>query len=188
MTATIRRRARLMLVLVGGFTVACTAPPPPQASTPTIVQQAQALPTPVISPVVPTATPAVGFTPATSQRNSAGVPLPYAPNAVNVVVTYTAVPVGAAQPKSGLINVSVGDSYFDPAELHITGGATVEWDYNGGGGETESIHNVIGQDGSSSSGDMNPISRYAYTFKKPGEFDYLCSYHARQMTGKIFVQ
>ncbi len=105
-----------------------------------------------------------------------------------MVVTYTPVPTGAPAVKSGLINVGVGDNYFDPDEVRVTVGSTVQWDYNGGGGETESVHNVIAVGGLFSSGDLIPNSKYAYTFKQPGEFDYVCSYHAKQMTGKIIVQ
>jgi plastocyanin len=64
----------------------------------------------------------------------------------------------------------------------------VEWRYDGGGGETESTHNVIALDNAFNSGDLNAGSRFSFTFTQPGEFAYVCSYHARQMTGKIVVQ
>ncbi len=83
--------------------------------------------------------------------------------------------------------MSVGDNYFFPEEVRVTAGSTVEWDYNGGGGETESIHNVVGSNNTFSSGDPNPGSRFAQTFKQPGEFNYVCTCHARQMTAKIVV-
>jgi plastocyanin len=81
--------------------------------------------------------------------------------------------------------VSVGDNYFYPDELHVTPGTTIEWRYDGGGGETESTHNVIALDNSFTSGDLNVGLRYAFAFLKPGEFAYVCSYHAKQMTGII---
>lgn len=90
-------------------------------------------------------------------------------------------------PKSGLVSLGVGDNYFFPQEIRVTVGSTVEWDYNGGGGETESIHNVVASNNAFSSGDLNPGSRFAYTFKQPGAFDYVCTYHVRQMTAKIVV-
>jgi plastocyanin len=123
-----------------------------------------------------------------TQRNAAGVPLPDAPGARSVVVTYTPVPSGASQVKSGFLTVTVGDNYFYPEELRVTVGSTIEWDYSGGGGETESIHNVIASDNAFSSGDLNPGSRFAFVFGRSGEFDYVCSYHVRQMTGKVLVQ
>ena len=179
----------LAIVVGCGLLCACAGSPNTAPSAPTpeaVVQEAPTVPIPSSPPA--TTTPAPGFTPQVTERNSAGVPLPFAPGAVNVVVTYTPVPSGAALAKSGLITVSVGDNYFYPQEVRVTVGSTVEWDYNGGGGETESIHNVIALDKSFSSGDLNPNSRYAFTMKQPGDFDYVCSYHARQMTGKIIVQ
>jgi plastocyanin len=182
------RTSRLVIALglAAGIACACAAPSAvtPEPTAVTAPQQVRALPTP--SAIPPTPTPAVGFTPEVSQRNSAGVPVPSAPGAVNVVVTYTPVPAGAAAPKSGLISISVGDNYFSPEEVHVTVGSTVEWVYNGGGGETESTHNVVG--GSFNSGDLSPNSKYTYTFEQPGEFDYVCTYHAKQMTGKVFVE
>jgi plastocyanin len=132
-------------------------------------------------------TPNPGFTPEITQRNSAGVPLPAAPGARSVV-TYTPVSSVATQLKSGVADVGVGDNYFLPDELHVTAGTIVEWRYDGGGGETESTHNVIALDKAFKSGDLNAGSRFSFTFTQPGEFAYVCSYHARQMTGKIVVQ
>ena len=189
MTATTDSRAAFLLAIATGLLVGCaaspTAPPTAAPTATTQVQQAPAPSTPTAIP--PTAAPVVGFTPETTQKNSAGVPLPAAPGAVNIVVTYTPIPSGTPPPKSGLISVSVGDNYFDPVEVRITVGSTLEWAYNGGGGETESVHNVIALDNSFSSGDLNPNSRFAFTFNQPGEFAYVCSYHAKQMTGKVFV-
>jgi plastocyanin len=84
--------------------------------------------------------------------------------------------------------VSLGDNYFYPDELSVTVGSTIEWRYDGGGGETESTHNVVALDSSFSSGDLFAGTRYAFAFQKPGEFAYVCTYHAKQMTGKIIVQ
>jgi plastocyanin len=123
-----------------------------------------------------------------TQRNSAGVPLAAAPGARSVVVTYTPVPNAATQVRSGLVTVAVGDNYFLPDELHVTVGTTVEWRYDGSGGETESTHNVIALDKAFDSGDLNPDTRFSFTFARPGEFAYACSYHPKQMTGKIVAQ
>ena len=115
------------------------------------------------SPIPPTLTPVPGFTPETTQRNSAGVPLPSAPGARSVVVTYTPVPPGGTQARSGFVTVSVGDNYFYPDELHVTTGTLVEWRYDGGGGETESTHNVIALDKSFNSGDLNPGTQFSFS-------------------------
>ena len=46
----------------------------------------------------------------------------------------------------------------------------MEWRYDGGGGETESTHNVIALDNAFNSGDLNAGSRFSFTFTQPGEF------------------
>jgi plastocyanin len=187
---TISSPVTIALVVTTAVFLGCgvTAPVPPEVPTaPAVVQQARALPT--SSPIIPpTVTPLPGFTPEATQRNDAGVPLPAAPGAHSVVVTYTPVPNGITQVKSGFVTVSVGDNYFFPTELRVTAGTIVEWAYDGGGGETEATHNVISLDKIFSSGDLNPGTRWSFSFMQPGEFAYVCSYHARQMTGKIIVQ
>ena len=72
--------------------------------------------------------------------------------------------------------------------MHVTVGTTAEWRYDGSGGETESTHNVIALDKAFDSGDLNAGTRFSFTFTGPGEFAYVCSYHPKQMTGKIDVQ
>jgi plastocyanin len=176
-------RVSIALAMATGLMLGCAAnigAPPQTPAAPTAV-----LATPTVGP--PTATPAPGFTPEVTQRNSAGVPLPAAPGARSVVVTYTPVP-NTIQVKSGVVTVSIGDNYFEPDEVHVTVGTTVEWRYDGAGGETESTHNVISLDKAFDSGDLNPGTRYAFTFKGPGDFAYVCSYHAALMKGKIVVQ
>jgi plastocyanin len=172
-----------------GLMFACGVYPsaPQEAPTaPVTVQGAGGIPTPSANP--PTLTPGPGFTPEVTQRNSAGVPLPAAAGARNVVVTYTPIPSGASHVNSVFASVVVGDNYFSPDEVYLTVGSTVEWRYDGAGGETESIHNVIALDKAFNSGDLNPGTRFAFAFLQAGEFAYVCSYHARETTGKIIVQ
>ena len=176
MTATTNRQVAFVLGIASGLFFACTASPSALPSLPTATTQVQLAPAPSTPTAIPpTSAPVIGFTPEVSQKNSAGVPLPAAPGAVNIVVTYTPVPSGTPLAKSGLISVSLGDNYFYPDEVRVTVGSTIEWDYNGGGGETESVHNVIALDKSFSSGDLNPNTRFAFTFHQPGELDYVCS-------------
>jgi len=168
--------------------VACTtgtAGVQPSATNPARIQVTSVLPT--VTPLPATATPEVGFTPESTQRNEAGVPLPFAPGARSVVVTYTPAPAGGTVIKSGYAMVSVGDNYFYPDTLTVTVGSTIEWRYDGGAGETESTHNVVALDSSFNSGDLFAGTRWAFSFQKPGEFAYVCTYHAKQQTGKIVV-
>src|SRR5258708_10281973 len=184
MTLTNSRSVLLAVCCASGLLLACTssaAAPTTPATTPALAPAASIVST--FTPIPPTGIPVIGFTPESSPRDANGVPLPNAAGARNVVVTYTPPPSGGPAPKSGNAIVSVGDNYFYPDELHVTPGTTIEWRYDGGGGETESTHNVIAVDNSFSSGDLNAGLRYAFEFLEPGEFAYLCSYHAK-MTGK----
>jgi plastocyanin len=183
-------KPRLLFVegLTIGLLLACTATASAPAAPPTTTVGVEATGVvTTLTPIPATVAPAPGFTPEVSQRDTAGVPLPSAPGARSVVVTYTPVP-GGVQVKSGVVTVSIGDNYFDPDELHVTVASTVEWRYDGAGGETESTHTVTALDKSFTSGDLQPGARFSFTFKQPGEFAYVCSYHTKQMTAKIFVQ
>lgn len=81
--------------------------------------------------------------------------------------------------------VEMGDDFYAPQELTVVVGATVTWQITGG----ENNHDVVSTDGLFHSN--VPMSRgvdmFMYTFTKPGEYDYLCSFHLT-MTGKIIVK
>ena len=174
----------IALASATGVMLACSAAPSAPTAVPVREQRVLATPT----PNSPTATPVIGFTPEVTQRNSAGVPLPAAPGARSVVVTYTPVADTGIQVKSGFVTVGVGDNYFLPDELHVTAGTIVEWRYDGGGGETEAIHNVVALNKAFNSGDLNPGTQFSFAFSQPGEYDYVCTYHPRQMIAKVIVQ
>ena len=81
--------------------------------------------------------------------------------------------------------VEIGDDFYAPQELNVVVGATVTWQITGG----ENNHDVVSVDGLFRSN--VPMSRgvdmFMYTFTKPGEYAYLCSFHLA-MTGKIIVK
>lgn len=81
--------------------------------------------------------------------------------------------------------VEMGDDFYAPQELSVVVGATVTWQITGG----ENNHDVVSVDGLFLSN--VPMSRgvdmFMYTFTKPGEYNYLCSFHPA-MTGKIIVK
>jgi plastocyanin len=158
--------------------------PEAATATPTVAVAERSVPPTVVQPTA--ALP--GFTPQASQRNAAGIPLPYAPGAVNIIVTYTPAPAGGTLVKSGFTVVTVGDNYFYPEDLTVTSGTTVEWSYDVGSGETESTHNVVALDKTFVSGDLNPGTHYSFTFQQSGQYMYVCSYHVKQMTAKVTVQ
>ncbi len=63
-----------------------------------------------------------------------------------------------------------------PTSLKVKVGTTVKWT-NG----DDIGHNVVANDGTFNSGLMKPGA--AFTFTKPGTYEYVCSLHPEQMSG-----
>ncbi|MET4049618.1 MULTISPECIES: biphenyl 2,3-dioxygenase [unclassified Rhodococcus (in: high G+C Gram-positive bacteria)] len=76
--------------------------------------------------------------------------------------------------------VHISNVRFDPQEVHIPVGGTVEWQFDDGG----LLHEVHADDvfDSGVSGD----STYRFTFDTPGEVEYHCSIHP-YMSGIVHV-
>jgi plastocyanin len=87
--------------------------------------------------------------------------------------------------------VSVSNNAFTPATLTVTVGTTVVWAWNActgdpySGNQTCVNHNVIFDDGSSSSGTQDQ-GTFSKTFNAAGTFTYHCTLHP--MTGTVTVQ
>ena len=79
--------------------------------------------------------------------------------------------------------VTVGDNFFNPSNLTIQVGDTVEW-RNAAGGMP---HDVTANDGSFASQTASSFT-FSVTFDEAGTWDYLCTVHPIQMTGVITVQ
>ena len=77
--------------------------------------------------------------------------------------------------------VDVVDFAFEPAELTVEVGATIEWDNLG-----SAPHTVTADDGTFDSGQLDPGETYAYTFDTAGTYDYHCEIHP-EMTARIIV-
>ena len=88
-----------------------------------------------------------------------------------------------ATPTPGPIaKVQISDNKFEPAELTIKAGTTVEWDWSG-----SNPHSVVlnGTD----SGQHTGSGTYSQTFTTAGVvYNYQCGVHGTAMTGKIVVQ
>ena len=82
--------------------------------------------------------------------------------------------------------VEMGDDYFAPDEINVTVGATVIWLISSG----ENNHDVVSNEGLfRSNSPMNRgVDMFTFTFNKPGEYRYVCSYHIPQMVGKVVVK
>jgi plastocyanin/uncharacterized membrane protein YozB (DUF420 family) len=83
------------------------------------------------------------------------------------------------------ISVTIESNKFEPEELTITEGATVEWvDLTG-------RHTVEADDGSFKSEMLAPGGRFEMRFDKPGIYPYFCGFHGdkggQDMAGVITV-
>lgn len=104
---------------------------------------------------------------------------------VVVGLMLVASPVQSAQkekPKKDVVEVSIKDRQFSPAEAKIKVGQTVKWTNN-----DDMDHSVDAKDGAFSSGTIKSKKSYEYTFAKKGKFAYSCKLHPR-MKGTVTVE
>jgi plastocyanin len=78
------------------------------------------------------------------------------------------------------VTVHMRNLAFDPQSTKAQVGQTVIFS-----NDDSVSHNVTG-DGIGSSGDIGPGKSWKYTFKKAGDYHYVCTYHPG-MTGEIVV-
>lgn len=86
-----------------------------------------------------------------------------------------AVVPAAAVPNS--VTVKINNFQFEPKELTVTEGTTVEWIDDVG------RHTVEADDGSFKSPDLLKGGKYEFKFDKEGDYPYFCGYHG-EMGGK----
>jgi len=79
-------------------------------------------------------------------------------------------------------HVTTRGSIFDPLEVTINAGDTVEWDQND---ITE--HTVTSLDNLFDSGDLESDETFSYTFNTAGTYGYYCVIHGFGMSGSIIV-
>ena len=82
-------------------------------------------------------------------------------------------------------SVSAIDNVFTPEIVRIEIGDTVEWTMDG-----RSPHTVDADDGSWTSGNLEPGTEFDHTFDAEGVFPFFCRYHGRPgvgMTGTVVV-
>lgn len=84
-----------------------------------------------------------------------------------------------------VVDVSVGNFFFDPATVQINVGDTVRWTAVGG------FHTVTAGDSPTPNGMFTsgppPLATFEFTFTDPGSFDYFCEIHPN-MQGVVIVQ
>lgn len=81
---------------------------------------------------------------------------------------------------NGVLNITIQNFSFNPAELSIKKGSTVTWT-----NQDTMPHKISGS--SFQSDALNKGQSFSFTFDTAGTFDYVCSIHP-YMKGKIIVQ
>ncbi len=79
--------------------------------------------------------------------------------------------------------VEMPPSYrFDPETIKVVAGTTVTWHNS-----DNFTHSVMLSDGSSGDLVVRPGESVSIKFDKPGEYPYVCTFHAQNMKGKVIV-
>ncbi len=84
------------------------------------------------------------------------------------------------QSSTSAVTVRMHDLSFDPASTKVQVGQTVVFQ-----NDDKVAHNVTGSE-MGTSGDIAPGKSWKYTFDKPGDYHYACTYH-QGMAGEIIV-
>ena len=82
--------------------------------------------------------------------------------------------------------VTVGDNFFKPTSVQVGVGESVKWTWNG-----TATHNVSSSprqvDRFKSPSQAGTGKTYTRTFKRPGRFSYLCTFHPSEMRATVQV-
>ena len=90
---------------------------------------------------------------------------------------------GAEQPPVQTAEVTMPPSYrFDPPSIQVPAGTTVTFR-----NADNFTHSVSVTAGGFPYLDLPPGRTGQLTFDRPGEYAYVCTYHAQNMTGKVTV-
>jgi plastocyanin len=91
-----------------------------------------------------------------------------------------------AAPLRAETEVEVDDNYFEPKNLTVAVGTTVEWKNEG-----QRTHTVTADDHSFDSGDLAHDGDFTFTFTTAGTYAYYCEHHGEEggqgMAGTITV-
>jgi plastocyanin len=102
---------------------------------------------------------------------------------------------GNTNPGSVATNsVTVSSATFDPANISITAGTTVNWEWNsctgdGYGGYSSCVsHGIVFDDGSGITSGVQTSGTFSRTFNVAGTYKYHCAIHGQSMSGMITVK
>jgi len=94
----------------------------------------------------------------------------------------TSRPVRAAGEQPSKAAVTIDNFNFTPSTITVSAGTTVVWT-----NEDDVPHNVTNPDKEFKSPTLDTDDKWAYTFKKPGTYEYYCTIHPK-MTGRVVVE
>ena len=83
---------------------------------------------------------------------------------------------------AAVTEVSVVDVAFQPVDIEVPVGTTVDWT-----NEDPFAHTVTARDGAFDSGTMDGGATFSQTFSEPGTYAYFCAIHP-SMTGTVTVK
>ncbi len=195
--------AFLIATIVGGALWAQEADEEPQVA-PSTSAPGSTAPTPTTTATTPATTTPATTTPATTAPPTTAAPdttmrgndttMPGMPSTTTrpprTTPPTTAAPTTAAPttqaptteaPASGVMEISIVDFNFDPAEMEVPVGTTVRWTNN-----DSFDHNVKADDGTFESETLGGGDTFEFTFETAGTFAYICGIHP-SMQGMITV-
>jgi halocyanin-like protein len=84
------------------------------------------------------------------------------------------------------VDVGAADGLaFGPAAVRISTGTTITWEWTGNGGS----HNVIAEDDTFDSGELQVSGSFEHTFESTGAYNYFCQPHKQSgMKGAVIVE
>jgi plastocyanin len=91
-------------------------------------------------------------------------------------------------------SVTVSSASFDPANITIAVGSTVNWTWNScsdggyGGYSTCVSHAIVFDDGSGIASATQSSGTFSRTFQAAGTYKYHCAIHGQSMSGQVTVQ
>lgn len=89
----------------------------------------------------------------------------------------------SAQAPAETAHVRLPPSYrFDPPVIRVPAGTRVDWR-----NDDNFTHAVNVVSGGLPALNLVPGQSGEITFEQPGEYDYICTYHAQNMKGKVIV-
>jgi plastocyanin len=103
--------------------------------------------------------------------------------AIVVLLAGCEVQTNAAAAPVETAQVSMPPSYrFDPPAIQVPAGTTVTWSNS-----DNFTHSVSVNGGAFPFLNLPPGQSGAITFDQPGTYDYVCTYHAQNMKGRVIV-